>query len=360
VYEHMTFDKIMQRMLDRIPNDVDKREGSIIYNALSPAAVELSQLYKEIDINWEQSYADKATGIPLERRTAEQGVNKKEASSAKRKGLFYGRDGQLVDIPLDARFSLEDLNYRAVERISVGQYVLECETLGIVGNSQFGDLIPIDYIDGLTRAVLADVLVPGEDRESDESLRKKYFDSLNEKPFGGNIADYKKKLNDIPGVGGAKVIPTWKGGGTVKGVLIGSDFNPPASELVNDVQTAIDPVENSGLGIGLAPIGHRVTITGASDVTVNVETTLTLDTNTTPEQIQPEIEEAIGDYLLALRKTWKDEEQLIVRLSQIEARFLTVPGVLDVSGTKINGVESNLVVGKEQVPVQGGVVIVAT
>ena len=29
-------------MLDAVPNDLDKREGSIIYNALAPAAAELA------------------------------------------------------------------------------------------------------------------------------------------------------------------------------------------------------------------------------------------------------------------------------------------------------------------------------
>ena len=37
--EDMTFDVIMQRMLDRVPDDLDKREGSVIWDALAPAAL---------------------------------------------------------------------------------------------------------------------------------------------------------------------------------------------------------------------------------------------------------------------------------------------------------------------------------
>ena len=36
--EYFEYDIILQRMLDRVPIQIDKREGSIIYNALSPAA----------------------------------------------------------------------------------------------------------------------------------------------------------------------------------------------------------------------------------------------------------------------------------------------------------------------------------
>ena len=42
MYEHITFDVILERMMDRVPNNIDKREGSIIYDALAPAAVELA------------------------------------------------------------------------------------------------------------------------------------------------------------------------------------------------------------------------------------------------------------------------------------------------------------------------------
>ena len=45
----MTYEEILQRMLDRVPNNIDKQEGSIISNALAPAAVELAQMYIEVE-----------------------------------------------------------------------------------------------------------------------------------------------------------------------------------------------------------------------------------------------------------------------------------------------------------------------
>ena len=75
--------------------------------------------------------------------------------------------------------------------------------------------------------------------------------------FGGNIADYKNKVELLPGVGAVKVFPVWNGGGTVKIVLVDSEWSVPSSELVEEVQEAIDPVGTQGTGVGLAPIGHR-------------------------------------------------------------------------------------------------------
>ena len=40
----MTYEEILQRMLGRVPNTIDKREGSLIYTALAPAAAELIQM----------------------------------------------------------------------------------------------------------------------------------------------------------------------------------------------------------------------------------------------------------------------------------------------------------------------------
>lgn len=87
----------------------------------------------------------------------------------------------------------------------------------------------------------------------DEELRERYFETINEKTFSGNIADYKKKTKEIAGVGAVKVVPAWNGGGTVKLMILDSNYNKASNELISRVQETICPNENSN-GIGLAPI----------------------------------------------------------------------------------------------------------
>ena len=60
MYETQTFETIMHRMLDRAPADIDKREGSIIYDALAPAAIEIAQLYVLLDQLINNAYGDTA------------------------------------------------------------------------------------------------------------------------------------------------------------------------------------------------------------------------------------------------------------------------------------------------------------
>lgn len=344
-------------MLDRVPNNVDKREGSIIYDACAPAAAELAQMYVELDTNYILSFVDTATGEFLTRKCAEFGVNRELATRAQRKGEFFDSSNALFDIPIGSRFSIENINYTAINQIGTGVFTMECEQAGEIGNQKFGAMLPIENIDGLSNAQLTDVLIPGENEESDNTLRQRFYEIVNNPTFGGNVADYKQKINELDGVGGTKVFPVWNGGGTVKCTIIASDWNEPTSTLVDEVQTVVDPTLNSGEGLGTAPIGHQVTITGVQGVVIDIGTTLTLETETTVGQVQGPIEDVIEDYLLGLRKDWANDDSLIVRIALIDAAMLTVPGVIDVNGTTLNGSASNVSLTTEQIPKLGTVTI---
>ena len=353
MYEDITYELILQRMIDRVlaqnPN-IDTREGSIIYNALAPAAVELQNMYIQLDTILNESFADTQTRDYLIKRCAERGIYPEPATKAILKGEFN------IDVPIGSRFSLDMLNYIVIEKISDGIFKLECETPGSEGNQQFGTLIPIDYIEGLTSAELTELLIPSEDEEDTESLRERYFNSLESQSFGGNIADYKEKTKQLPGVGGVKVYPVWNGGGTVKLVIIDSTYNVPSSTLIDAVQTAVDPIQNQGKGVGFAPIGHVVTVEGVSATTININTNITYQEGWTWADIEPYVHKAIDDYFFELASSWENENNLIVRISQIETRILNIAGVVDIENTTINGQAQNFVLGADNIPVRGEVI----
>ncbi|MFR0924503.1 MAG: baseplate J/gp47 family protein [Butyricicoccaceae bacterium] len=168
-----------------------------------------------------------------------------------------------IELSAGLRFNCDEVNYVVTEKISAGHYKLEAETLGTVGNKYTGLLLPIQTVNGLDTAQIAAVLIPAEDGDTTDTLRDKYYASIDGEAFGGNVADYREKVNAITGVGGVKVYPVWNGGGTVKLTIIASDYTAPSTELISKVQTAIDPEQNHGEGLGLAPIGHTVTVAGA-------------------------------------------------------------------------------------------------
>ena len=348
MYENVTYELIMNRMLDRVSEQVDKREGSVIWDALAPAAVELELMYIEFELILQETFGDTASREYLIRRAKERGITPYPATYALLKGEFN------IDVPIGSRFSLNELNYSVVEQIGTGVFKMECEALGVQGNKYFGDLIPIEYIDGLQTAKLTELLIPGEDEEDTESLRTRYFESFDTKPFGGNQKDYIQKTNSIAGVGSTKVTPIWDGGGTVKLTILNSEFDKASSELVNTVQQEIDPTKD-GHGVGIAPIGHIVTVNTAEEIAVNITSNIIFDEGYSFTGQKQNIIDAISAYLLELRKEWANQTNLVVRIAQIETRILAIKGIIDISGTKINGVASNLTLTKYQIPVMGGV-----
>lgn len=145
-------------------------------------------------------------------------------------------------------------------------------------------------------------------------------------------------------------------GGTVLVTIVDSDdFGEASQTLIDTVQTTLDPVQNAGEGVGLAPIGHVVSVKSAGTVGVYVTTTVTFDEGYNWSNLKTAIQDAVDAYLLELRQEWAATTSTIVRISQIESRILAVKGVADIANTKINGSASNLTLGTYNIPVIGGV-----
>lgn len=398
MYEIMTYENILQRMLDKVPENIGKREGTLIYNALAPAAAELAILYIELEVARNEMFADTASKDYLIRRAAERGITPYPATHAILRGAFTPTS---ISIPTGARFHCNDFVYCVVEKISDGEYRMECEELGEAGNQAAGKLIPIDYIAGLETAELTEILIPGEDEEETEHLRKRYFDSLESQAFGGNVRDYLEKINAIPGVGGTKVTRVWNKdlrpaemipsvivqawyatvkptltgevaawletvydaalnrklttGGTVKLTILNSEFGVASDTLIQTVQQTVDPNEYAGEGYGIAPIGHLVTVVSVEPVTVDLELELVYQAGYSFDAVKESIQNAVDAYFRELNQTWADNEVLVVRISRLEGRILELEGILDITETKLNGEAKNLVLGENEIAIRGDI-----
>ncbi|MBO5704555.1 MAG: baseplate J/gp47 family protein [Alphaproteobacteria bacterium] len=354
MYENITYEDILQRMLDRISASYDRREASLIWDALAPAAVELKQMYMELDVILAETFADTASRENLIRRAAERGISPFEATKAVVVGDFTPTT---LEIPIGSRFSCEDVNYVVTEKVANGRYYLESEMAGDIGNIRDGTLIMIDNINGLASAKITSVSIYGEDEESTETFRNRYFASLQSEAFGGNKTDYKTKTKSQGGVGGVKVYGAqeWNGGGTVKLVVQSSEWGVPSTNLIETLQETIDPVENSGLGNGIAPIGHHVAVVPVTGKTINLALNLTYEDNYNWSLVQSDVLAEIDNYFKELNQSWDSLDNIIVRISQIESRLLSVKGVLDIGGTTINERAENLQLDKDSIAIRGTV-----
>lgn len=353
---YFNYDMILQRMLDRVSVEIDKREGSIIYDALAPAAAEIAQMYIVLKYNTDLVFMDTAVAEYLDRLAEQVGIFRKEATKAIKEAEFYDEENNLMDINIGERFTIDDLVYQVIEKVSTGIYRVQCETFGVIGNNISGNMIPVNYIEGLGKCILTNLLIPGEDLESDESLRARVLEQTSSKAFAGNVIDYKNKTKDIEGVGAVKVTPIWNGPGTVKLTILDSEFNKASELLINNVQSIIDP-DFTSEGIGLAPIGHVVTVDTVTTVDISITATITTEEEIISSTLIEEIEEQINNYLLELKKEWEDSNLLVIRKARIESLILNVEGVLDVANVTINEEEANIILEQFEIPILKEVVI---
>ena len=67
------------------------------------------------------------------------------------------------------------------------------------------------------------------------------------------------------------------------------------------------------------------------------------------------VEAAIEAYFSGIRKDWSRQDGMTVYISNINRAILSVPGILDVTGTLLNGTDQNLSFSVYELPVLGGV-----
>ena len=61
MYEAQDFEEIATRMLSHVDDKFDKREGSVIYDAVAPTALELAFFYTCLDMVMDEVFADTAS-----------------------------------------------------------------------------------------------------------------------------------------------------------------------------------------------------------------------------------------------------------------------------------------------------------
>lgn len=354
-YGEHTADFLLERMLSRIPDEFDKREGGMIYDALAPAAIELGIMYLELDWILKNIYGDTADREGLIDIAKDRALAPFPATAAILKGEFD------VEIEAGRRFSYDKLNFAVTEFIEEidGKYYyeLKCEEAGTSGNVPYGKLVPIDSIWNLKHAFIVGVIRPGEEEEATEDFRMRYARNINSNAYGGNVDDYKDKVWAIEGVGGVKVYPVWNGGGTVKIVFADSNHEAPNSDLISRVQEVLDPVPEGQKGYGIAPIGHLVTVEGATNHNIDISINVLLGSGYTMEGMESKVKNALEPYFKSLRKDWENNKNTVIRISRMESLVLDIEGVIDVTETTITGFSNNGILEENQVPHLNTVVV---
>ena len=348
----MDRNEYLKEMLNEVPENIDKTQGSVVFIPISAVAFELSQLDNRLQALQNLSYIVTAQGEYLDKRINEFGYYRLLSTKAQKKLYLYDKDDNIMqNIKMGSRFSCKNIGYSVID-FKGDYYIAEADIAGTGGNTPDGDIVNINGLSSVARGVLGDTLIPARDTEGDNEFRDRFTEFINRPPFGGNKTDYINKVLSIKGVGSCKIIPIWNGGGTVKVIIQDTIYGVPSIELIKYVQNELDP-NSEGLGRGIAPIGHKVTVSGAIALKLNIDCKIKLLDKYTIEDIKDEVRKNIDIYLEQLRKKWwKTETEEIINI-KIACAIAGTEGVLDVSEVKLNGKFGNLITQNEEIPILG-------
>ena len=309
-----TYANILSEQLSRVPDDLDKREGSIVQTALGPESWYLEGVYMDMHRLQDNVYAGTAGGGSLDRIAEAYGITRKPATYAHKQGVFN------VQVPIGFRVSAiqeEHIIYRAVRYMGamdgLHTYDMECERHGEIGNGYTGQLLPIDYAQGLTSAMLTTILSAGTEEESDNALRARLLNAIQKPSTSGNRYDYYNWAMECEGVGAAKVFPLAGGPGTVKVIIADANMSAAGTGLLKTVR------EHAGMNLG---------------------------------GVQNAFQAALTDYLHR-----EALDMSYVSLARVGNLLLGTDGVEDYSGLLLNGVSGNMALTEEEIAVTGTVTL---
>lgn len=344
-----TEEKILARMLARVPDDIDKSEGSYIWDALCPVAIELAQAYINLDIAYQQTFAGDADGENLDKRAAEMGIVRVPASPAIGKVVFNGTEGAVI--PAGSIVSTQSgVEYVVDEEVvidSSGSALANITAIeaGADGNVPANSITVLSApIPGVTSVNNPEPTYQGENEEKDDNFRDRYFGEIGNKAIDGNIAQYKKWAREYPGIGRAKVFPLWNGPNTVKLSILDAENQVASAGLIADFQEYMDP-GSEGLGNGVAPIGSKVTVTSANRVNIEISANLVLAEGYSELS---GVDDALISYLSELAYV-----KNTVTYIGIGAAILAVSAVDQVQNLLLNGATIDITLTSEQIPELG-------
>lgn len=347
-YETMTYEYILNRMMERVntlyPN-LDRREGSIVFNALAPAAFELAIAYTELNNATRESFVSTASREYILQGCKDIGIDVVQfyASNGVHKAIFN------VEVPIGSRWNCEIYNYTVSEYMGLENglyaYRMVCDTEGTAPNNTTGELTAIsDFPSGLQQAELVECLVEGENETSDEDIVTAYYDYVKGGATNGNVAQYHRWCSEYDGIGNYKIFPLWNGDNTVKVSILSTSNRAASEELIAEFQEYLDP-NISGMGDGVAPLGAFVTVTTASESPITISANVVLGSGYSDTT---SIDTALSKYLGEMAYT-----RTLLSYMNIGAAILAVEGVESINNLLINGGTDDITLGVEEIPILG-------
>lgn len=343
----------LDAMLLAMPESYQKTVGFPTYDLLVAASIPMEELAAQLQETAEKLDPAKLTGEELESYIKSRSGLVRNPPTYASGILQVTGNGTVNEGDLfESAGGIQFVATATVEISGSGEVPIRCTTPGAAGNLPAGSvtMMPVQ-IAGIVSVSNSDTLTGGYDAETDQAYYDRYLLRLQTPPTSGNQYHYRIWALEVTGVGGVQIYPLGHGDNTVDVVIIDVDGQPADEELVQRVQTHIDP-GSKGLGEGEAPIGAYCYVSGAEPKELDISMTVQTLPGAEQEAVTAAVKAAVEAYLKGIAFA-----QDYVSYARINAAVLEADGVQDVSGLTVNGATANVAIGERQVAVLGEVSI---
>lgn len=340
-FEMQYKDDIQKSLESSYTKEADKAvvEGSFARDVFNATSIEHEQTREDIRLMLQAAFASTSWGEYLTARAAEFGVDRKAATRAIVTLHVTGTAG--VKVPIRSLFAVKDgVNFQTtaeayLDSKGAADIPAECLTAGTAGNvlAHTINQIPMS-ITGVQSVDNIAAAYDGFDEEDDGDLLKRLLVYVRTPATSGNTGHYYNWAMSVSGIGGAKVVPLWKGPGTVQVIIVNTEQDAASDNLIKKVSDYIDSVR---------PIGATVTVTTPNYISINVSVAVKiLDTSA---DFQKVIKERLMKYF-----NENGFESSYVSYAQVGRTILDTGILKDYKDLKLNGGDVNVPFNVNQLP----------
>lgn len=352
-------DAIHQRMLENLPDDIDKTEGGFAHDFTRPAALEKAELLIAINDALQVSFPAWSYGAYLDLIAAHDGLTRKSATYAETYLSVTGVPGTIIpegflwSTPSTAISN--SVEFVTVEDTTIDEdgdasVLVRCTESGIIGNVPANSItLMTSPMGGIATITNEDAASGGTETETDNELRARIEekDKSGESSFVGCDADYKRWAKEVDGVGDVTVIPEWQGPGTgtVKLIVMDSNGEPATATLLTQVYNHIMATLNRDSR--LAPIGAILTVVTATETYITVVASVELEEDAVLADVSASFETALKEYF----STAKYEGE--IKYTRVGSILSETSGVADYDHTSLllNSGTANITIDADDYPV---------
>lgn len=344
LFDSLTPEAILERILSRMDTDLQTREGSYAYDQAAPIAFELWRALMTLDELIEAFYVNERSGPYLDEHARLFAMSRREGIQAEARLTVHGRDG--VTVPADtAFFSSGGLEYRTLDDLTIRSGKAE----GWLRAAEVGQRYDLPQgepyqmlrtIAGVEKFEVGEAM-GGADPEADKDLFERLDEKRKRPPTSGNEAHYREWALSVDGVGAVRVTPLWRGPGTVLVLIAGYDRHPVDEAVTAACKEYIETQR---------PVGADVTVASAKAFPVDISVRVILDAAASGEAVEREFVSKLDTYLAEAAF-----EEFTVYPHRVGALLVSIDGVVDYRELTLNGSRKNLELEYDCVPVLGEV-----